>query len=146
MTDQLRRPANLITLDTALVVLLVAPTNATNDSSTSESWINQLPSPNNLLTLHTDTSLDQTLTDFHTFHSGSACQSIVIWTDKVDAQVNMIAFHALESGYRVFLVARDLDTKITPAVLRLTHVGVSVMSVDEFEAETGIVEPGSQSL
>lgn len=145
MIDELRRPANLVTLETALVVSLMVRPKTKNLSFTTEEWLDQLSSPNHLLTLRTDKSLDETLTDFHNFHSGSGCRSIVVWTDTIHPFVNMIAYHGLEFGYRVFLIVRDLGTNITPAVLRLSHAGVTVMSVDDFEAETTHFEKQTES-
>lgn len=136
MTKNAITPLGIITLSTSLVVLIREDANSAYGP---DQWFQHIQSDNHLLALTPSLEQIDALTEFYKSHAGSDCRSVVICAPSISSEVTFISLHALETGYRVFVVALDLEDEVTPQILRLTNSGVNVLNRATFEAETSFI-------
>ena len=129
-------PNNAIVLSRSLVVEVKSGKEKNETFYSVEDWLPHISSVDRLLVLDTATDHGDGLKKFADFQNGTECPLVVICTRKICALSNLISFSALESGFRVFVVIDNENDMISPPILRLTHIGVTVMAKADFEDET----------
>lgn len=97
------------------------------------------------LILDCDDSAENLMTSFVNFHPGKDCRVVVIASDTMLPAAKLLAFLALETGFRVFLVIKDLPDHITPDILRVVNSGIVVLGKESFDAEVKLQVPTSSN-
>jgi len=123
-------PSNFASLDEALFITVssagaAGPTFGVNSHTEGE----------RSLILDCDDSSENLITSFSKFYPGKDCRVVVVVTDTISPKAKLVAFLALETGFRVFLVVEDLSDYVTPDILRLANSGIVVLNNELFDAE-----------
>ncbi len=129
-------PASIVSLAASLIVEIQSNKKPSATFYSKADWMQNISSPDRLLVLDQELASEKMLSSFADFRTKSEFPSLIICSDRICSRSNLIAFAALEVGFRVFLVVESTGDTITPSILRLMNSGITVLSKKEFEAET----------
>lgn len=130
MTHNLSFPNNFASLEEALIITI----SSSGGAGPAFSVIANAEKDRSL-TLDCDESAENLMSSFLDFYPGKDCRVAVVVSDTLSAAAKFVAFLALETGFRVFLVVEDLSHHVTPDILRLANSGIVVLKREVFDAE-----------
>lgn len=134
MSNPSKYPSSIVAIHDSLIVAFEGALESKR-SQTNKDWLSAAQMSGRFLPLKTSPRPQDLLDRFQAFCSRSECRSAVICSRNICTDTNLISFHALEAGYRVFVAISELEHQVTPDVLRLTNAGASVLGRTTFERE-----------
>ena len=129
-------PSNMIALDSTLLVEV----GFTGERGTKPTSLTTLFRTDKLLMIEVQTDPARVLKDFHICHTQTKYKCVLINAYSMNTTVNLVAFKALEVGFRVYIILNDQESIISAPLLRLLNAGVSVLSRTDFMDEVNCVE------